>query len=67
LILSQIYHNAEIVTYLLPNKAEGDVEKLVLMKERLTIAMIDYSGFKYKMVMPEHRTRSFITGSNMQG
>jgi len=27
LILSQIYHNAAIVTYLLPDKAQDDVEE----------------------------------------
>jgi len=48
LILSQIYHNAVIDTYLLSDKAGGDVKKLVFMKERLTTAMIDYSGFKHK-------------------
>jgi hypothetical protein len=46
--LSQIYHNAAIDTYLLSDKAGGDVEKLVFVKERLTMSMIDYSGFKYK-------------------
>lgn len=47
LILSQIYHNAAIVTYLLPDKAGGDVEKLVFMKE---INNVDYRLSKLPMV-----------------